>query len=153
VAQERLPNEEAAMDAIRPLAIPRGEYMVPRPATREALRSPEFLERVNRGPVFILTMMPNGMMPMGKSLAQWFVFLLVVAGFSGHLTMLAVTPPVHHYQIFHTVGLSSFMGYAFALWTMSIWYRRPWSTTIKATVDGLIYALITAEIFALLWPR
>ncbi len=29
----------------------------------------------------------------------------------------------------------------------SIWYRRPWMTTIKVAVDGLIYALTTAGIF------
>jgi len=39
-----------------------------------------------------------------------------------------------------------------ALWQMSIWYRRAWSTTIKATVDGLIYALLTAGTFGWLWP-
>jgi hypothetical protein len=38
-------------------------------------------------------------------------------------------------------------------WQMSIWYRRTWSTTIKATVDGLIYALLTAGTFGWLWPR
>jgi hypothetical protein len=149
----RLANEDAVMDALRPLGIPPGEYFVPRPSSRDALRSPEFLERVNRGPVFILNMMPSGMMPMGKSLAQWFVFLLVVSFFAGHIAFRAITPPAAHHVIFHTVGLSAFMGYAFGLWTMSIWYRRPWMTTIKATVDGFIYALMTAEIFVLLWPK
>jgi hypothetical protein len=41
----------------------------------------------------------------------------------------------------------SIMGYFAALWQMSIWYRRAWITTIKATVDGLIYALLTAVTF------
>jgi hypothetical protein len=36
---------------------------------------------------------------------------------------------------------------------MSIWYRRAWSTTIKATVDALIYAALTALVLAWLWPR
>jgi hypothetical protein len=34
-----------------------------------------------------------------------------------------------------------------ALWQMSIWYRRAWSITLKATVDGLIYALLTVGIW------
>jgi len=37
-------------------------------------------------------------------------------------------------------------------WT-SIWYGRTWVTTIKSTVDGLIYALLTAAISCWLWPR
>jgi len=149
----RLANEDAVMDALRPLNVPTGEYFVPRPTSREALRSPEFIARANRGPVFILNMMPNGIMPMGKNLVIWFVYLLVVAFVAGHIALLAIRPPAEHRRLFHTVGLSAFMGYAFALWQMSIWYRRPWMTTLKATIDGFIYALITAEIFALLWPR
>jgi O-antigen ligase len=50
-------------------------------------------------------------------------------------------------------ALTAFVGYALALWQMSIWYRRAWSTTIRATVDGLIYACLTGGVFAWLWPR
>ena len=56
-------------------------------------------------------------------------------------------------QIFRFAGITAFIGYAAALWQMSIWYRRAWITTIKATVDGLIYALLTAGTFVWLWAR
>jgi hypothetical protein len=39
------------------------------------------------------------------------------------------------------------------LWQLSIWYRRSWGITIKATIDSLIYALITALTFAYFWPK
>ncbi len=149
----RLPNEDAVMDALRPLAIPPGEYLAPRPASREQLRSPEFLERMNRGPVFLLTMMPNGAMMTGKSLGLWFIHLLIITGFAGGIAAAALGPGARQHIVFHTVGLSSFMGYAFALWQMSIWYRRPWSLTVKATMDGFLYAVITAAIFVWLWPK
>lgn len=149
----RLPNEDAVMDALRPLSIPPGEYLAPRPASREQLRSPEFLERLSRGPVFLLTMMPNGMVMTGKSLGLWFVYLLVVAGFAGSIAWTALSRSVDEHLVFHTVGLTSFMGYSFALWQMSIWYRRPWMMSLKATIDGFIYALFTAGIFAWLWPK
>jgi hypothetical protein len=55
--------------------------------------------------------------------------------------------------VFRFAGTTAFIGYSVALWQMSIWYRRAWSTTIKATVDGLIYALLTAGVFGWLWPR
>ena len=149
----RLVNEEAAMDALRPLAIPEGEYMVPRPASREDMRSPEFTARINRGPVFILTMMPNGMMSMGRNLGLWFVYLIVVATFAGYIAQSAVLSGDNDHRVFHTVGLAALMGYSMALWQMSIWYRRPWLTTIKSTVDGLIYAVVTAAVFVWLWPK
>jgi hypothetical protein len=56
-------------------------------------------------------------------------------------------------RVFQLVGATAFIAYAAALWQMSIWYRRAWSTTIKATIDGLVYALLTAGTFGWLWPR
>ena len=48
---------------------------------------------------------------------------------------------------------SAFLAYAGAQWPQSIWYKRQWSTTVKCTIDGLVYALVTAGIFGWLWPR
>jgi len=149
----KMPNEDKVMDALRPLAIPPGDYMVPRPSSREALRSPEFLEKMNKGPVMMVTVMPNGMMAMGRSLAMWFVYLLVVGLFSAYVAGRALPPGAAYLHVFRFAGTAAFLGYSLALWQMSIWYRRAWSTTIKATIDGLIYALLTAGTFGWLWPR
>ena len=46
-----------------------------------------------------------------------------------------------------------FSPYAVALWQLSIWYGRSWRITIMYTLDGLIYALLTAGVFGWLWPR
>jgi hypothetical protein len=45
------------------------------------------------------------------------------------------------------------LGDAVALYQMSIWHHRKWSTTFKMTLDGLIYAVVTLLIFGALWPR
>jgi hypothetical protein len=148
-----MPNEAAAMDALRPLNIPPGEYMVPRPAGTADMKSPEFAAKVQRGPVFLLNMMPNEMMPMGKALSWWFVYILVVAGIAGHIAHAVIRAPFEPREVFHTVGLSSWMGYSMALWQMSIWYRRPVKTVLKGSVDGLLYALVTGFIFCWLWPK
>jgi hypothetical protein len=148
-----MPNEGKAMEALRSLAIPPGDYMVPHPSSRQALRSPEFLEKLNKGPVMVLTVLPNGPFSMGRNLALWFVYLAVVSLFSAYITGRALPPGVPFLQVFRFAGTTAFLGYTMALWQMSIWYRRAWSTTIKATVDGLIYALLTAATFGWLWPR
>jgi hypothetical protein len=36
---------------------------------------------------------------------------------------------------------------------MSIWYQRPWVVTLKSTIDGLLFACLTAGAFGWLWPR
>jgi hypothetical protein len=55
--------------------------------------------------------------------------------------------------VFRITGTVAFVGYALALWQMSIWYHRSWATTIKTTIDGLIYAALTAGVFGWLWPK
>src|SRR5216683_1381587 len=64
----KLANEDKVMDALRPLSIPPGDYMVPRPASREDMRSPEFTEKRKKGPVLMMTVWPSGPVSMGQSL-------------------------------------------------------------------------------------
>jgi hypothetical protein len=149
----KVPNEDRVMDALRPLAIPPGDYMIPRPSSREDMRSPEFAEKMRKGPVMMLTVMPNGPMSMGKNLALWFLYSVVVGLLAAYVAGRALPVGAAYLHVFRFVGVTAFVGYSLALWQMSIWYRRAWSATIKATVDGLIYALLTAGTFGWLWPR
>lgn len=149
----RMQNEDKVMDALRPLAIPPGDYFIPRPASRQDMRSPEFAEKMKKGPVAVFTVIPNGPPSMGRSLGLWFVYIVVVTVFSAYITGRALAPGSIYLQVFRFVGATAFMGYSLALWQMSIWYRRSWSITIKSTVDGLVYALLTAGTFGWLWPR
>ncbi len=149
----KVPNEDKVMNALRPLAIPPGDYMVPRPSSTQDMRSPEFAEKMKKGPVIVMTVLPNGPMSMGRNLVLWFVYLVVVGIFAGYVACRALPPGARYLAVFRFVGATAFVGYTLALWQMTIWYRRAWTTTIKATVDGLIYALLTAGTFGWLWPR
>jgi hypothetical protein len=149
----KVPNEEGLRAALRPLAIPPGDYMVPRPESRQELSDPKFIEKVNQGPNLVLTVMPSGSLSMGRNLALWFIYSAVVSLFAGYVASRALSPGADYIQVFRFAGTTAFLGYAAALWQMSIWYRRAWNTTVKATVDGLIYALLTAGTFGWLWPR
>jgi hypothetical protein len=143
----KVPNEDRVMDALRPLAIPPGDYMVPRPSSREDMRSPEFAEKIRKGPVMILTVVPSGRMSMGRNLVLWFLYCVVVGLLAAYIAGRALPVGAAYLRVFQFVGVTAFVGYSVALWQMSIWYRRAWSATIKATVDGLIYALLTAGTF------
>src|SRR6476660_6923965 len=149
----KVPNEEAVRSALGPLAIPLGDYMIPRPTQREEMKSAEFMEKVRMGPNLIVTVLPNGPWSMGRNLGLWFVYLVVISINAAYIASRALPPNPENAEIVRFVGATSFIGYSAALWQMSIWYRRSWSTTIKATIDGLIYALIAAGIFCWLWPR
>ena len=149
----RLPNEEQAMSTIRPLNLPPGDYLVPRPASAADMKSAEFVEKVRQGPNLILTVLANGPRSMGGPFVGWFVLLLAVGVFVAYLSGRAIPPGAPYMDVFRFAGVSAFLGYAAGLWPQSIWYHRAWSTTIKMTVDALIYALLTAGVFGWLWPR
>ncbi|MBI3529204.1 MAG: hypothetical protein HY067_14705 [Betaproteobacteria bacterium] len=149
----KVPNEDKVMDALRPFAIPPGDFMVPRPSSAQEMRSQDFAEKMKKGPVMVLTVMPNGPMPMAKNLVLWFLYSAVVGLFAAYVAGRALPVGAAYLRVFQFVGVTAFLGYSVALWQMSIWYRRAWRTTIKATVDGFIYALLTAGTFGWLWPR
>ena len=147
-----LPDQERFRTAFAALAVPPGDYMVPR-ATGKEMRSPEFMERVKQGPNVIMTVLPNAPWNMGRQLGTWFVYLIVVGIFAGYVAGRALGPGAESPDVIRFAGTAAFLAHAVALWPMSIWYGRAWSTTIKSTVDGLIYALLTGAIFCWFWPR
>ena len=149
----RYARESEILDALRPLALPPGDYFMPRPASMAEMKSPKFIEKQTRGPVVLMTVFPNGRMAMGGTMVKWFVYLLVVSALAAFVAGPLVRPGAPAGYIFHTVALTTFAGYALALWQLSIWYRRSLNITIKSTVDALIYAAITGGVFVWLWPK
>jgi hypothetical protein len=149
----KMPREAEVLDALRPLAVPPGDYFIPRASGMKEMRSPEFKEKMKRGPVAVLTVMPNGQMSMGPSLVQWFVFLVVVGLFVALVTSQTLPVGTPYPRVFKVAGTVAFIGYSLALCELSIWYRRSWSLTLKSAFDGLIYAALTAGTFGWLWPR
>lgn len=149
----KLPDEERFREALRPLAIPPGDYFVPCPDRREEMKSAQFIEKMQQGPVPVMTVMRNGPFSMGRNLVLWFVYCAVVGLFAAYVAGRTLPAGSPYLLVFQLTGAVAFIGYALALWQMSIWYQRAWSTTIKSTVDGLIYALLAAGVFGWLWPR
>ncbi|HLJ36961.1 MAG TPA: hypothetical protein VKT54_00980 [Steroidobacteraceae bacterium] len=148
-----MPRESEVLQALRPFAIPPGDYFIPRPVSREVMRSPEFQEKVSKGPVAVMTVMPNGMFQMGSKLGQWFVFVVVVGIFTAYVTSHSLLAGAPYLKVFQIAGATAFIGYALALVQLSIWYNRSWTLTLKAAFDGLIYASLTAGAFGWLWPH
>ena len=147
-----LPNEEEVMADLGKHNIPPGEYNFPRANDMKEMGSPEFTEKMKKGPVGFITVMENAPLNMGKNLTQWFIYCVVVGIFAAYIAGHGLGPGARYLAAFRLVGSTAFVGYGLALIQNSIWYKRGWSSTFKNLFDSLIYALFTAGIFGWLWP-
>ena len=147
----KVPKEAEVMDALRPFDIPEGNYSMPRAASMKDMNSPEYKEKLNKGPVAMLIVSQSGPQSMVKGLVSWFIFSIVV-GIFAYVAGRALEPGAHYLEVFRFVGVTSFLGYGLALAHNSIWYNISWSSTIKYMFDSLVYGLLTAGVFGWLWP-
>ncbi|HEX9799897.1 MAG TPA: hypothetical protein VGC00_06990 [Thermoanaerobaculia bacterium] len=145
-----LPDEERQIAELRGLAP--GYYVFPHCADPSQMSSPEMQAKYKRGPVGTLAVL-DGPPAMPKLLGLWFVYCLLVSLFAGYLGGRTLGAGADYLAVFRVVGASSFMAYGLANLVDSIWKGMPWSNTLRATIDGLVYALVTAGAFGWLWPR
>lgn len=132
-----VPDEDATMDALRPFAIPAGDYIIPFAGGSDHLRSDEFKAKVEKGPVAVMTVFgPGDFFNMGPQLAQWFAYAVVVAAFAAYVATRTLT----------------FACYAMALPQRSIWWKQGWGSTLRSMADGFVYACLTAGAFGWRWP-
>jgi len=146
------PQADSVLDTLRGLNIPPGDYALPKASSMQQMRTAEYKEKITRGPLILMTVAPGGM-AMGKSLGQWFVYLVVVGVFCAYIAGRELAPGASYLAVFRLVGFSAFVAYAMALPQASIWYRRNWRMTLAGMFDGLVFGLLTAGIFGWLWPR
>ena len=149
----RLEKEDEVMAALRPFAIPPGDYAVPNAGSMQEANSPEFAARMEKGPVFFMTVSRKRTTAMGLSLFLWFLYAVAVGKLAAWAAGLALPAGTGFLPVFRLVGAVAFAGYSLALLQQSIWYQRRWRTTLLSMLDGLVYALLTAAIFGWLWPR
>ena len=147
-----VPDQARVLDALRSFNIQPGDYVVPRPSSRKEGASPEFAALAKRGPMVAMTVLP-GEVVIAKNLVLWFVYCIFVALCAAYIAGAALPPGAAAKKVFQVAGATAFIGFALALWQQTIWYSRSWVTTLKSTIDGLVYGIVTAGVFAWLWPQ
>ena len=148
----KVPAEDALLESLRALKLPAGDYVAPRPDSMAQMNTPEFKAKVERGPRVMLTVM-GPVRSMGQNLVLWFIYSIVVAVFAGYLAGATLAPGAPYLVVFRVTGTVAFAAYALALWQSWIWFSRSLGYTLKSTMDGLLYALLTAGAFGWLWPK
>ncbi len=149
----KLPNEDKVLDAMRSETLSPGTYHFPHCADHSQMNAPEFVEKLKRGPVGLLTIMPSGPINMFRHLGLWFDYCLVISLVVAYLTGRTVPVGAPYLTVFRVAGTAAFLGYAASHLSDSIWKGQLWSATFKHVFDGLVYASLTAGVFGWLWPR
>jgi hypothetical protein len=147
---KRLAAEDAVMDALRPFNLSPGDYAAPLPESVAHMSSAEFKAKQARGPSFLLTVLVDN--SIGRNLVKWFLYSLVVGVFAAYTASLALPEGAPYMTVFRVTSTVALAGYALALWQSWIWYSRGLGYTLRTTVDGLVYALLTGGAFGWLWP-
>ena len=150
----KLPDaqEDEILAVMHRLNLPPADYGVPHPGSPDRMKDPAFVAKMTKGPIVFMTVTPGESPNMGRPLALWFVYTLVVTFFAAYITSRAVTPATDYLTVFRFIGTSAFMGYALGQIPESIWWRRGWTRTFISVFDSLVYAVLTAGVFGWLWP-
>ena len=143
--------EDAVLEALRAFDLEPGDYAAPKPGSLSEMSSAAYRAKVERGPQIMLTVFPPGL-SMGRQLVAWFVYAVVVAIVAGYVAGIALGPGAGYMPVFRLTSTVSFAGFALGIWQSWIWYSRDLGSTLRANVDGLVYALLTGGLFGWLWP-
>lgn len=147
-----VPNETQVMDDLRRANLQPGDYVTPYASSSKEMSNPEYVEKLKRGPVAFITVAPSGAFNMGKMMGLWFLYILIINSLAAYVGGVALGPTTDYANVFQITGATATAGYAFGRWQQAIWYYHSWSTALKTTFDGIVYALVTAGTFGWLWP-
>ncbi len=139
------PDEAAARNGLKGLAP--GQYSVPYCIDQKKLAEPEMQQKFKDGPVAFITVLPSGIPAMGGRLVINFLYNLAVAVVCAYMVSRTVGAGAEYLTHFRIAGAVAFVAYSMAYVQESIWFGRPWSTTAKAFLDALIYALLIGGAF------
>ncbi len=149
----KIANEDEVRSAIRASGAAPGQYVMPHCAEMKDMQKPEMQEKFKQGPVAFLTLIPPGPPTMGKALGLWFAFTLGVSIALAYLASRTLPQGASFMQVCRLVGIVALLAYAGGSVANGIWMGRPWKSVAKDVADGVIYGLVSAVLFAWLWPR
>ena len=147
-----LSDEDRLMDVLRELGAGAGQYTFPHVAERAQLKDPAWMARFDRGPKGFLILKPEGPVNVGRSMLVSFLFNAITAALVAYAATLVLPAGAATGLVFRFFAVVAFLANAFALGWGAIWFGRSWTSTFKEVLDGLVYGLATAGVFAWLWP-
>lgn len=144
----RLEKEDEVMTALRNAGVVAGSYMIPGVDDPKEMQSPEYLKKVDEGPVGVLTVYRKA--SMGRNLVLTFVYFLVVSFCLAYLTQLHIPAGAGFMTVFRFVATAALLTFLAAIVQHAIWFQN---RIVGHVIESLCYAAIIAGIFAAMWPE
>ncbi len=138
-------NEEGVRDALRGLNP--GFYNVPHCMSQAEFKEPEMQQKFEQGPLAFVTILPNGMPSMGRSMVLMFCYFIFVAVLCAYFVSRTVEPGTDYLGVFRVAGCVAWIANGVAHIPESVWFGRPLSSTVKSLFDALIYGLLAGGVF------
>lgn len=154
--RDKIANEGAFIDAIRPLGLKPGSYQFPMCASHKDAQRPEFQALWKEGLSGTLVLFGSPLNMGAKMLASLAVYLAV----SVTVAYLAWVALPHAFperagfaRVMQVTGTAATLGYTFGMLPQGIWFGSKLRAMVTCFADGVVYGLVTGAIFAWLWPR
>lgn len=147
-----LPDEAGLMARLGEAKVGPGNYLFPCPASPKEMMSPEFIAKVEQGPVGIAIVRPSGRVTMAPQLAKMALYHLLVSVMVGYVAGRTLAPGIEYLRVFQIAGATATLGYTAGVFPFAIWYRPSARYVINQILDGIVWGLLTAGAFGWLWP-
>jgi len=143
----KIDQEDAFLKSAGSAGLKRGSYMFPCCANAEEMKSEAFAKKWEAGPCGVITVFPK--VSMGRNLALTFVYFLVVSFCLGYLATLAMERGATFMEVFRFVSTAGVLVFLAAMVQHAIWFHN---RIVGHVIESVVYAAITAAIFAAMWP-
>lgn len=150
------PDEAEIQGAVTKHGFKPGMYVMPWcKGGHGGMKDPEYLARVEKGP-WVMVLVSGSRPSMGRCLGLWFasqVVIAVVVAYTAAAALPMRAGGAAYLKVFQVVGSMALLAQAGMAAHDTIWKCLGWRHTIVKVVDGVVYALLTAGVFAAMWPR
>jgi len=147
---KKLPDEEAARSALNGTAP--GLYAVPYAADNAAKADEAWQAKYKDGPAAMLVVVPHGQLAMGKQMAQWLIYCIVISVFVAYIAGTTLAAGADYLKVFQITSMTTILAHGGMTGMNMIWFGHTGGKVAKDLFDALIYGLVTAGIFGWLWP-
>lgn len=163
-------GEQEFMETITRMKIGPGNYGFPDFCQHDHLPRRERMEALktlyDRRPMGLLRVW--GEMNMGVNMLLTFLFYLFTSAVIGYLAWAALPLPANmpflpgeraasgasmFWKVFQITGTAGILAYCFASFPSDLWFQKKRRAILMDWLDGVVFGLITAAVFAWLWPK